>query len=560
MDDRFLGGQLAVFVLAVVSGILFRYVGLPSLIGQVTAGFLVGISGILGSGDSQMVRELGSLGITLLLFLVGLELNWKEIKRVGKASLGIFAGQTVSSWFLFLLIAWWGMGLDLFRSGLLAVALTFSSTIVVVKMLSEKRNLSSLSGRLSLGILLLQDLLAVLLLAVLPSVGKSDPAALLLLIAKMIGLFVIVDVIGHAAVTWLLKEVIKTGEDLVLFSLAWFMVVILLSQDIFGVPVEVGSFLAGLSLSTTWGHFQIINKVKTLRDIFLTLFFVSLGMQVGFDHINLWFIAGLSLLIVASKFFLTYFWSLILKVGNRVAFLTAINMTQVSEFGMVVAGLGMSSGLWGSTVLQTVTVTGLFTMTVSTMLIGSEESLFVVFKRRAKRFFRIGDGRNIRKTKLRHHVVLLGCDRTGRGVMNYLKKNKQKFVVVDFNPDVVAKLAGKGGEVIFADASDPDVVRLTNMREAKLIISTIKDKDDSLALLATLKRKGIDTPVIVDAETLNEAKELYSAGASYVVFPHFVSGWHMNQLIKKSGRDKDIFYKYRSKQEKAMQDVYETKS
>jgi hypothetical protein len=333
--------------------------------------------------------------------------------------------------------------------------------------------------------------------------------------------------------------------------------VVLLSERTFGVPVEVGSFLAGLSLSTTWGHFQIMNKIKTLRDVFLTLFFVSLGMQVGFGKINFLMVGYLSIVVILGKFSVTYVWSLLTKVGSRVAFLTAINMTQISEFGLVVAGLGLVSGLWDVDVVRTVTVTGLLTMTVSTLLIGSAEDLFGVAKRRLKKLFEIGVNKDKTRSELRNHIVLLGCDRTGRSILRHLEKNGNPYVVVDFNPDIIGKVKEKGGEVIFADVSDPDIIDLANMKEAKAVVSTIKDKNDSLALLSELKRRKIKVNVIVDAESAKEARELYEAGASYVVFPHFVSGWHVNQLIKKSVNDKHILEKYRVKQEEAMRVVYE---
>lgn len=553
-----LGGQLAVFVLAVVSGVLFRYLGMPSLIGQVAAGLVVGSSGVLGQRDIELMRMLGNLGITLLLFLVGLEMNWKELRKVGKASLTIFAGQTVLVMGMFVVVSKLGLGMEVVRSVLFATAMTFSSTIVVVKMLSEKKNISSYSGRISLGVLLLQDLLAIILLAVLPGFKEGiDSSIFFMLMLKVGSLFLLVNVLGHAIVAGLLREVIKSSEDLILFSLAWFFVVVMMAEKVFGVSAEVGSFLAGLSLSTTWGHFQIINKVKTLRDVFLTLFFVVLGLQVGTGRVDWVMVTWLSLLVIFGKFLVTYLWSVFCGVGSRVSFLIGVNMTQVSEFSLVIMTLGLATGLWKDDLSRTITVAGLLTMTISTVMISKSESLFSLAKRKFPGMFAIGKQKDLKKLEMKKHIVLLGCDRTGKSVVSFLEKNGVPFVVVDFNPDIVAEIKKGGGEVIFADATDPDLVDIANMTEARLIISTIKDKNDSLALLTELSRKGIKTPVIVDAETLSEAKELYEAGAAYVVLPHFVSGWHMSQLVKKSIKDKEVFGKFRRKQEKAIKTIYE---
>ncbi|KKT67702.1 MAG: sodium/hydrogen exchanger [Candidatus Collierbacteria bacterium GW2011_GWB1_44_35] len=190
--EEILGGQLAVFVLAVICGVLFRYIGLPSLVGQVGAGLLVGASGLLGSRDVEVLRMMGDLGITLLLFLVGLEMNWKELHKVGKNAVLIFLGQTVLTILLFVGLSLAGLRLDVLRAILLAIALTFSSTIVVVKMLSEKKNLNSFSGKLSLAILLLQDMLAIFLLAVLPSFSEGIHMSVLWWLGiKLIALFVV---------------------------------------------------------------------------------------------------------------------------------------------------------------------------------------------------------------------------------------------------------------------------------------------------------------------------------------------------------------------------------
>jgi len=557
MEEIF-SGQLAVFVFAVVCGVLFRYIGLPSLVGQVGAGLLVGVSGLLGRGDVEVLKALGSFGITLLLFLVGLEMNWHELRKVGKSTLFIFLGQTVLIVGLFFGFGKIVFGLSDLGSLFIAIALAFSSTIVLVKMLSEKKNLNSFSGKLSLGVLLLQDMLAIVLLAVLPGFKEGISLSILgWLGLKLLILFIAVNVIGHILIARLLKEVIKSGEDLILFSLAWFFVVVILSEKMLGLSAEVASFLAGLSLSTTWGHFQIINKVKTLRDVFLTMFFVVLGMQVGVGKLNWPMVIGLSATVIFGKFIITYIWSIFSGVGSRVAFLVAINVTQISEFSLVIMGLGLVSGLWNSEVAMTVTVAGLLTMTISTILIGSSEKIFSVLKRRFRRVFDMGNKRDYRNVEMKNHLILLGCDRTGKSVVSFLEKSEIPFLVVDFNPDIILKMKEKGINAIFADASDPDLVDIVNMRESRLIISTIKDKNDTLALLTDLANKEIRIPVIVDAETAEEARELYQAGAAYVVLPHFVSGWHVSQLVKKSVNDSEVFEKFRNKQKGALKTIYE---
>ncbi len=555
--DLLLTNLMGVFVLAVITGVIFKFIGLPSIIGQVLVGLGVGVSGIINGDTVEVMHLMGNIGITLLLFLVGLEMNWREIKKVGQKVFLLFLGQTTIFSLVFYLLAHYLLGLNPLSAFMVAVGLSFSSTIVVVKVLSEKKDLESFSGKLSLGILLLQDILAIVLLVFLPTIGNGlDFQAFGLLIIRLIVLVVLVNIVGHYLVSKLLQSVIKSGDDLIMFSLAWFMMVVYLATKGFGLSAEVGAFLAGLSLSTSWGHFQITNKVKTLRDVFLTIFFVLLGLQVGSGWVNWYYVLVLSFLVIMGKFIVSFAWAKLIGLKNRIAFLVSLNMTQVSEFSLVVMSMGLAMNLWSNDLVKVITIVGLISMSFSSVLISMGSDMY---KRLVKQFPDIfkKDLINTKKIDLVNHVVLFGVDRTGRGIMDYLNKIGEKYIVIDFNPDVIKKLKSRGVEAIFADAADPDIFDITNMSQAKMVISTIKDLDDSLSLLDEVTRRGLKIPVIVDAETAQEAKRLYDAGASYVLFPHFVSGWHMNQLLLKHKKDKDTFKKYKIKQDESLKAIYE---
>lgn len=549
---------VAVFVIAVLVGIVFRYFGLPSIIGHVLSGFVLGLSGFISSPSAGILEELGVLGVTLLLFLVGLEMNWNEIRKVGKEAIFLFLIQTLLLVAVFVVFGIFAVGFTPLAAVLFAVSMTFGSTIVVVKVLSEKKELNSYSGRLTLGVLLLQDVLAIGLLVFLPSIGKGiSPVSLVYLLGKLLLLVFIVNVVGHFIVSQLMKHVIKTAEDLVLFSLAWFAVVIYGSVVLFRLSPEVGGLLAGLSLSTSWGHFQIVSKIRVLRDVFLTMFFVLLGFQVGLGSVDWVMVAVLLLMIMVVKFLITHMVSRIVGLSGRNAILLGINMTQVSEFSLVVMSAGLAAGLWTDSMAKSVLMAGLFSMALSTLIINKAEKLSIRISKLSKILFKFG-GKNLQtKVAYKNHIVLLGCDRTGKSILSFLNKNGEKVVVVDFNPQVVNELKKKGETVIFADATDPDILELTNIVEAKLVISTIKNINDSLSFISELKNRGIVVPVIADAESLSQAKELYDTGVTYVIFPHFVSGWHMGQMIKKFGKDKDTLIKYRKRQDAILKSTYE---
>lgn len=549
---------VAVFVIAVLVGIVFRYFGLPSIIGHVLSGFVIGLSGLVSYPSVEVLRMLATLGVTLLLFLVGLEMNWNDIRKVGKEAVIIFLGQTGLLILIYMIFGVFAVGFGWLTAVFFAISMTFSSTIVVVKVLSEKRDLNSFSGRLTLGVLLLQDILAIGLLVLLPSAGKGITLWNVgLLLSKLLVMVLAVNVVGHYLISLLMKYVVKTAEDLVLFSLAWFAVVMYGSVNLLGLSPEVGGLLAGLSLSTSWGHFQIVSKIRVLRDVFLTMFFVLLGFQVGLGGVDWQMVLVFIPMIIVVKFLVTHMVSRMAGLNGRNAILLGLNMTQVSEFSLVVMSAGLATGLWNESIVKAVTLAGLFSMALSTILINKSSVLSIKIAKLSSALFRFGGKNRQTKVEFKDHIVIFGGDRTGKSILAFLNKIGEKTVIVDFNPQVVKDLNNKGETAIFADASDPDVVELTNISQAKLIISTVKDINDSLAILAELKNQKIEVPVIADAESLAQAKELYAAGVEYVIFPHFVSGLHMGQVIKKYGRDKETLTRYRKRQDTILRSTYE---
>jgi len=395
-------------------------------------------------------------------------------------------------------------------------------------------------------------------LVFLPSMKNGvNLADLGMLMVKLLALVIAVNVIGNYVISALMKYVIKTAEDLVLFSLAWFALVTYFSVKVLGLTPEIGGLLAGLSLSTSWGHFQIVSKVRVLRDVFLTMFFVLLGFEVGLGGVNWVLVLVMIPMIVVVKFLVTHMMARIVGLNGRTAMMLGLNMTQVSEFSLVVMSVGVTNGIWGEPVVKAVTLAALISMTLSTILISRGSKLSLKISKMSKMLFNFGGKNKQKRVEHKDHIVLFGGDRTGKSILSFLNKNSEKTVVVDFNPQVVAELSKKGASVIMADATDPDVLELTNVADAKLIISTIKNVSDTLSLISELKNRKIVVPIIADAESLTQAKELYDAGVAYVIFPHFVSGLHMGQIIKKYSKDKDVLKKYRERQDSVLKETYE---
>lgn len=550
---------MLVFVLAVLLGIAFRYLQMPAIVGHVLAGLVVGLIGLFGDTVIDSLRVMGTVGVTLLLFLVGLELNWSEVKRVASKVTSIFLWQTFFSIVMFTVFGLF-VGLSLASSLFFSIAFSFCSTIVVVKVLSEKKDLASLPGKITLGILLFQDLLAILLMILISHYEQlSSVESFAEIIARLAVFCGLVYLGGRTVVSGFMKNIVKTGEDLVLLSISWLLFVVYVGVNWLEVVPEVAGFLAGVSLASYWGHAQIVTKVKTVRDFFLTLFFVYLGLQINFYQIS-WMMAITGfLLVVFGKFFIVFLTTKINQLNANTAFKISLSMTQLSEFSLVVLALGYAKGLWGIEMVSTVSVIGLASMVASTWLMSHSSIIYGVAKKKLPRLFmsRPEYAYGLSKELPKGHIVLVGADRTGRSLLNYLKKDVEQLMVVDFNPVIVEKLNRMGIRAIFGDATDPEVVNLANMRESKLIISTIKDYNDTQFFLRLIKSTGIKAPILVDAESNEQAKELYKLGADYVIFPHFVSGHHLNQVIRKYLKNKVSLKDYKERQAKAILSVYE---
>lgn len=550
---------MLIFTLAVLLGILFRYFGVPSIIGHVLAGLLVGFSGVLGENSVESLRLIGTAGVTLLLFLIGLEMNWTESHKVLRLVFPLFLLQTLFTVLLFGGIGFWAFGFTLGTSLLFSLAMSFCSTIVIVKILSEKKELTSLSGRLSLGVLLLQDMLAIAFMIWVSSLGvRFEISGVLWLILKLTTLFVFVYFGGKFLISGFMKYVVKSSEDLILLGLSWLLIAVYVGVNWLQLVPEVAGFVAGLSLASYWGHVQLINKIKTIRDIFLTIFFVLLGLQIDFVSLNWSLVILILLAVVLGKFLITFISARIVGLGANLSFGIASGMTQVSEFSLVVMSMGYVSGIWSKEVVTMVSVAGLLSMVTSTWIMMSTSGFYKTLKTWLPRMFNLS--RNVKQIEeslaMKNHIVLIGADRTGKSLLSYIHKLTDEVVVVDFNPQIVESMVKKGIRAIFADATDPEVLEITNMREAKMIISTVKDINDTLFLLKEVKSKGIRAPMIVDAESSDQANELYKEGADYVIYPHFVSGYHLNQVIKKYLKEKNSLEEFRNRQSETLNGVY----
>lgn len=527
--------ELGVIVLAATGlGILARIFKQPTVLAYLVAGVLLASMGFTDLADREAFRLLSDLGIMFLLFLVGLEINYSSLRLVGKAALVLGIGQVAFTGIIgFGLVRILGYGN--ISAAYIAAALTFSSTVIIVKLLSDKKDLHSLYGKISIGMLLVQDVIAILALVFLTGVGAGSelgPMGITFILVKAGVLFAAMIFLGRNLLPYLFDRIAHSHELLFLTSLAWmFLISILVSW--LGFSIEIAGFLAGLALANSAEHYQIASRIRPLRDFFILLFFVILGVSAssfGFEGLTV-SVLILSLFVLLGNPLIVFTLMGLMGYRRRTTFFTGVTVAQISEFSLILAVLGLKLGHLSENSVALVTAVGFVTIALSTYMILHSESLFRKFSSALRVFERkMPRDDSSGESVYDKPIILIGCHRTGESMLGALPK--EKVLVLDFDPDVTRRLRAVGVDYLFGDISDEEVFERANVKGAKIVISTSPDYEDNRSLLREILKLGSRRPkVIVRAETDREAKVLYAEGADYVLFPHITSGHYLGRLV-----------------------------
>ncbi|MDQ5901183.1 MAG: hypothetical protein QG600_761 [Patescibacteria group bacterium] len=524
--------------LATVLALIFRLLKQPPILSYILAGIIVGPVGLFHISNGEVLHSFAEIGITLLLFMLGLEMKFKDLRSVGKVALYTGIGQIV-----FTSVIGFGicllLGFSALASLYIAVALTFSSTIIVVKLLSDKKDLKSLYGKISVGFLLVQDFVAIIALIILSGFNTGDtqisPITFLLLTLKAAVIFGWVILLSKTVLPRLMNFVAKNTEILFLFSLAWaFSMAAFVSSPLIGFSIEIGGFLAGLALANTAQNIQIVSRVRSLRDFFITIFFVTLGMKMIFADFSTIFLPSvlLSLFVLIGNPIIVMIILGLMGYRSRTSFMAGLTVAQISEFSLIVIFMGNKIGHVDDSVVSLLTIVGAVTFIISTYMIMNSNYLYKKLSPILKFFERKEIHEILLPTsELKKHVVLIGANRMGESILEALLAKDEKVVVIDFDPDVIDRLKKKNIQCYFGDVADPEIQEHVNITDARLIMSTVPDVDDNLLMLQSLKRKKKDILIVVFALETDDAKALYKAGADYVVLPHLAGGRHIAKIL-----------------------------
>ncbi len=538
-----------VIVIAAVVALVMRLLRQPLMIGHILTGVIVGPSVFHLVKTPATIETFSNIGIALLLFIIGLGLNPRVIKEVGKvASLTGILQVAVSG-----IIGWAGgrlLGLNPHEALLLGLGLAFSSTIIILKLLSVKKEQSRLYGKIAIGLLLIQDLLAMVALLFVSSQQGNQGLSLHqlgLLLSKGLLIAIPLFYVGNVLLPRLSRLVAGSQEFLFLFAIGWgFGVAALFAKA--GFSIEVGALLAGVALASLPYAQEMAARLRPLRDFFVIVFFISLGTRLGFgsvSHLLPVIIFG-SLVAIILKPLTTLVIIGMLGYTKRTSFKAALATGQISEFSLVLVILAASHGLVPNSFVAALTLTALITIAVSTYLTLYNDQVFKLFEKYLDLFER----RKTHFEKESHHhydIVLIGYSKGGHEFLKVFKALKKRFVVVDYDPEIIDSLEHQKVDFLYGDAMDIELLEEAGLDKSRLVVSTVSEHATNLFLLHLLEKFNPNCLIVLHAETVEQAFELYNLGATYVILPHHIGSEKISAFIRRNGFSKTGFREYREK-------------
>lgn len=531
-------------VVCIGASVLATVLRQPLIVGLLFAGIVVGPEALGLVESSDEIELLAEIGIALLLFVVGLKLDVRLVRKLGPVALATGVGQIVfTSGFGYLIAR--GLGFDTVSAVYIAVALTFSSTIIIVKLLSDKREIDDLHGRIALGFLIVQDIAVVLAMIAITAIGdgSGDLASEFVgVVLRGIGLLIFVVLVARYVVPRVMHLLARSGELLVLGAVSWAIALAAIAVAL-GFSEEVGAFLAGMSLASSSYREAISGRLTTLRDFLLVFFFIDLGTQfelsAATDQLGSAVISSIFVLVGNPIIVMVIMGAM--RYRKKVSFKAGLTVAQISEFSLILVALGVSLGQVGSEVIGLVTAVGLITISGSTYLIfGSDaiyariEPLLPIFERREATADIDFD-----EEALRPEVVVIGLGRFGRTVAEELVARDLEVLVVDFDPRSVRDRerlrasddAHAGPPVVFGDAEDPHLPEMLPLAETRWIISTVRSTDTNLHVVHAFRHAGYGGKIAVAADDVDGERRLLEAGADVAIRPLHVAAGPLLQLL-----------------------------
>jgi Kef-type K+ transport system membrane component KefB len=524
--------EIAVLMaIASILGGLAVWLRQPLIMAFIAVGIVAGPA-CLGwiSANNEQVELLAELGIALLLFVVGLKLDPHEIRAVGPVAILTGLAQIFLTGGLGYIIAIF-LGFNQIASFYIAVSLTFSSTIIIIKLLSDQREIDALHGRIAVGVLITEDIMVIFIMIALSTFAGDFPEGSFLQAMAMMfikgGTFLLfIALTTRYLLPRLLYNFAQSTELLLLFAITWAIALASVSDGL-GFSKEVGAFLAGISLASTPYRPILGARLISLRDFLLLFFFVNLGIHIDINHFSSEIIPALifSLFVLLAKPMMVMI--IVGRMGYRkhTTTITSLSLSQISEFSLILVSLGLSLGHIPKTILELITLVALITMGVSCYMIIYAHKIYSylspylnIFQREIKHPEEtMGDIEKANFAEI--DVILFGLGRYGGSMIKYLQQQGMVVLGVDFNPEMVKFWQKRDVITLYGDAGNPEFTAMLPLKKTKWIVSTIPGEDLGLSLLHALKRHNFQGKIALTSHSKREMRILDQAGADLILVP-----------------------------------------
>lgn len=528
-----------ILVVSAVLAFIARMLKQPFIPAYVLSGIILGPLVLGFVQNRELIAAFSEIGIVFLLFVAGLEISFNKIKEANIGKIVLIGLLRVFIIFVVCFFLSSFLALTPLQSAYIGIILAFSSTMVDVKLLADRGELVTLHGRITLGILLLQDLVAIAAIVFFRA-GAFKLTILTVAFAKLVAVVLAALFLNRFILRRLFKFAARSMELLFLSSLAVLFFFIILSY-LFGILIIIGAFIAGVSLANSQFKTELESRISPFRDLFAILFFVALGMQIAFTGVGE--MIGLFVLLLFGalifKPFLTFLLLRATGYKDKTSFLTAISLAQLSEFSLIIGALGVSLGVISTPMFSTIILATIITMGITPYFISYKDKFYKLFEYPISLFnFLPVREKSEHKAIDKKEILLIGSHRTGGVLLEKLLKDKEKLLVVDHNPEIINNLIKKDISCIYGDILSPELIHKILDKNFKLVISTIPGFEENLHLLSLIKREKPHTKVIVMGARISETMRLYSKGADYVITPKILAGEELSKFIgpKKEGR------------------------
>jgi len=529
MESYLLRDIVLIFSLAVMVLWVCNRLGIPSIVGFLVTGLISGPHGLHLIQGGVEVEMLAEIGIMLLLFTIGLEFS---LKKLWETKLYFLYGgtlQVLMTTVICFVLARVG-GRSIGESILLGLLLSMSSTAIVLKSLEAFGQTDSPQGRLSLGILIFQDMVAIPIMILLPLFGKDHQSLDIKTVASLFGAIAVTAVVFVGAmkvVPFMLYHSARTrSRELFLFSVLTICATVAWMAAYMGLSLAIGAFMAGLIIAESEYRHQAIGNILPLQDIFASLFFVSIGMLLDLEFVMVQpgTIILLALGIIAIKAVVVALTAMFLKMPLRIMILGGVFLSQVGEFAFVLASAGLAQGFWDDDDYQLFLSVSLLTMMVSPSLMTyanqiANQILRLPFSSKLKSGMVLGD--ELDKTEHENHIVIIGFGIAGQNLARAAKESGLRYVALELNPDTVKMEKRRGIPIHFGDASHDTVLHHVNVKQAKAVAIMINDSQAAHRIVAAVRKINPEAYLIVRTRHMKEVHQMYRLGASDVISDEF---------------------------------------